>query len=277
VIRSSDPRSVPEPWILPLPSARWLGFVASVLTGIMWAPAVFGAEPTVATLLAQAGQAADAGKHAEAVELATQAIRRQPDHPAAYHLRGRERFCLNQIPESVADFDRHVALVPEQAPRQWERGIALYYAGKYQEGAEQFEKYQTFDGHDVENSVWRFLCMVPLVGVPQAQAVMLPIDQDRRVPMMQVYDLYRGQRKPEEVLQAAREGNPDPVALAGRLFYAHLYLALWYDAVGEPERARQYIDLAAEPRLQTNPRLNRYMWEVARIHQLRRRPAPPPK
>ena len=98
---------------------------------------------------------------------------------------------------------------------------------------------------------------------------MLPIRHDPRIPMMQIYDLYRGKLQPKDVLEAAQADEPSREQLAGRLFYAHLYLALYYDATGDRERAAQYIRLAAADDLGKNPLINRYMWDVARIHAAR--------
>jgi len=246
------------------PRSSWfLGYVFVVLANLD--ATVIGEDPDA--LIEQATAAAERGQHDEASRLATLAIEKDARATSAYYVRARERFRAGRIPEAVADFDKYVELRPEIEPRQWERGIALFYAGLFKKGAKQFELYQTFDGHDVENSVWRFLCMAPEVGVRRAQAVMLPIENDRRVPMMQVFELFRGKLKPEEVLAAARAGEPNDEALAGRLFYAHLYLGLWFEANGDGKQARRYIDLAADEKLKTNPRLNRYMWDVARIHQ----------
>jgi lipoprotein NlpI len=218
-------------------------------------------------LAERAMAAASRGASAEAIELATRAIQLDPTLAAAYKTRGRALFCTARISESIADFDKYVLLMPELEPRQWERGIAYYYAGKYKQGAAQFERYQSFEGHDVENSVWRFLCMAPDVGVAAAQATMLPIENDRRMPMMQIFDLFRGKCSPEDVLTAANSGKPDEMTLAGRLFYTHLYLGLWFDANKKKADAKRYIDLSATETLKSNPHINRYMWEVARIHQ----------
>ena len=156
---------------------------------------------------------------------------------------------------------------PEVASRQWERGIALYYAGKYQQGAEQFELYQTYHNSDVENSVWRFLCMVPDGGVEKARAAMLPIQDDRRVPMMEIFRLFRGQIQPEEVLAAVQRSGAEPKNRAAHRFYADLYLGLYFDALGKSAQAREHIGRAAAVGLKKNPFLNRYMWDVARIHK----------
>ncbi len=227
-----------------------------------------GAAPTAGELLEQALAASEQGDSQAAVELATRAIAADPKLAESYYYRGRERFRLGEIRAAVEDFDRYVELRPERASRQWERGIALYYAGKFAEGAKQFELYQTYHDNDVENSVWRYLCMVPTTGVKKAQSVMLPIRDDRRVPMMQIFELYRGNLTPQAVLEKCTDDDPPPDVLAGRLFYAHLYLGLYFEVKQQPELAAKYIRLAARKE-NREARVNRYMWDVARIHASR--------
>lgn len=83
-----------------------------------------------------------------------------------------------------------------------------------------------------------------------------------RVPLMAVYELFAGRARPEDVLAAVQEGKPTAEQLKMRLFYAHLYLGLYYEAAGDKKAAREYLELAAkEP-----PTLNFYMWDVARVH-----------
>jgi lipoprotein NlpI len=232
---------------------------------VLWANLARTGEDAGA-LLARAQAAAAKGDSEAAVELATAAIKQDVKLTSAYYLRGRERFRLGKVKESVADFDRYVELRPSVESRQWERGIANYYAEQYEKGAKQFELYQTFHNNDVENSVWRYLCMVPQHGIRKSRAVMLPIENDRRVPMMQVYELYRGNLKPDDVLAACKRDDPPPEVLAGRLFYAHLYLGLYYEVASQADLAAKYIKLAADEALADNSRINRYMWDVARIH-----------
>lgn len=188
------------------------------------------------------------------------------DVPTFHYLRGRVQFCLGQFEASVKSFDAYVKAAPNAESRQWERGISMYYARQYKRGAQQFELYQTFHDQDVENSVWRFLCMVPETGVKKARAVMLPIENDRRIPMMKVFEMYRGTATPQDVLNAARRGDPDASTLKGRLFYAHLYLGLYYEVLEKDALARKYIKLAADKSLTGHPGINTYMWDVARVH-----------
>lgn len=240
--------------------------VLVILVGSMNGASVIHGE-TAEELVVQAVKSSDQRDYARAIELAARAIELAPKHASGYMVRARALFCSAKIAESISDFDKYVELTPAAEPRQWERGIAYFYAGKFKQGATQFEHYQTYDGHDVENSVWRYLCMAPEVGVERARAVMLPIENDRRIPMMQLFELFRGKLQPDDVLLATKTGNPDPAVLAGRLFYAHLYLGLWFDAHGKQAEAIRYVQLAADETLKSNPHINTYMWEVARIHQ----------
>lgn len=253
----------------------FLRFVVGITVLAALQPGTARSEDDARELLDQALVAAAQGNSASAVLLTTKALQQDDKLAAAYYYRGREHFRLGKIKESVADFDRYVELRPEVASRQWERGIALYYAGKYDKGAKQFELYQTFHDNDVENSVWRYLCMVPDHGIEKSRAVMLPIKNDPRVPMMQVYELYRGNLKPAEVLAECKRDDPPAEVLAGRLFYAHLYLGLYHEVAGDEKLAKKYILLAADEELAKNPRINGYMWDVARIHASRlAKPAP---
>jgi lipoprotein NlpI len=153
----------------------------------------------------------------------------------------------------VADFDRFVQILPEQEPQHWQRGIALYYAGEYDRGRKQFESHQKVNTNDVENAVWHFICVARSQGVDKAKAALIPIEGDRRVPMKEIHALFAGKAKAADVLAAADD--------RGELFYAHLYLGLYYDAHGDKAKTREHIDKAANEFA-----MNHYMGDVARVH-----------
>jgi lipoprotein NlpI len=48
--------------------------------------------------------------------------------------------------------------------------------------------------------------------------------------------------------------------MSDRLFYAHLYIGLWYEAGGDVKRAREHIARAVEQQV------DHYMGDVARVH-----------
>lgn len=235
-------------------------FLTFILGLLLVAQVAQCADEDESELLRQATAASQRGELEKAIGLLSEVITKNGKQSQAYYLRGRENFRAGKIKESVADLDKHVELSPDTESRQWERGISYYYAGEFEKGAKQFELYQTYHDQDVENSTWRYLCMVPTVGVEKARDTILPISDDRRVPMMQIFDLYRGKLKPEEVLAAAEAGEPGKEALNQRLFYAHLYIGLWYEAAGKKDLAKQHI-LESE-----NHKIGHYMWDVAHIH-----------
>jgi lipoprotein NlpI len=185
-----------------------------------------------------------------------------PKRSEVFDLRGSEQFKRGLFAESVADFDRFLKDHPDEAPGHWRRGISLYYAGKYDEGRKQFGAYEKVDTNDVENAVWHFLCKARADGVEKARAAMLKIGKDKRVPMMQVYDLFHGDLKPDDVLAAAEAGDATAEQRRESLFYAHLYLGLYFDATGDKKKALEHLTPAAH-----KYGVNGYMGEVARVHE----------
>jgi lipoprotein NlpI len=144
-------------------------------------------------------------------------------------------------------------------PQLWQRGIALYYAGRYDDCRKQFEAHRTVNPADVENAAWHFLCVARAESPAKAKAALLPVGADARVPMRQVYELYKGAMTPQQVLDAGGTG-------LGGQFYASLYVGLYYEAIGDAARARTALETAASDRFRTS---GGYMHMVARVHVAR--------
>lgn len=216
---------------------------------------------SAAPLLVRADIHADVRDYAQAIADCDRALEIANTLAHAYYVRGRYRFCAGDVAGSVEDFQRFGELQPDSRQRLWENGLSLYYAGKFREGAEQFALYQTYHDNDVENSVWRYACMARDAGVQPARREMLPIRNDPRVPMMQIYALFRGEAQPENVLQAAQADDPAAEELRHRLFYAHLYLGLYYEAHGQPQASEKHMRTAID-----RYKIGHYMWDVANVH-----------
>jgi len=204
----------------------------------------------------------DWNKHDRAVADFTTCIELDPRNAEALNHRGSEQFKLGKIKESVADFDRFLELRPMARNSHWKRGISLYYLGRFEDGKKQFEGYEKVDTNDVENAVWHFICNARAVGVEKARGQILTIGKDRRVPMMQVYELFKGQLKPEEVLAAAEAGKVDAEQRKQQLFYAHLYLGIYHDILGDKKKALGHLTDAAG-----KYRIGHYMGDVAHVHE----------
>jgi lipoprotein NlpI len=211
------------------------------------------------TLRAAAHEALD--RYADAAADLTKVIDLDPKRADAYQRRGSVHFKLGKIDESITDFDRYLKLRPDQVPSHWQRGISYYYAKRYEDGQKQFEGYQTYDSNDVENGVWRYLCLARAVGKEKARAAMLKIGPDRRVPMREIYELFSGKATPDDVLAAVKKGDPEGDELRKRTFYAQLYLGLYFDAEGDRAKALRHLQTAVENRV------GHYMWDVARVHR----------
>lgn len=170
--------------------------------------------------------------------------------------RGVAYFQAGRIAESVEEFDTVVRLAPGQAPYLWQRGIALYYAGRFRDCREQFESHRTVNPDDVENAAWHFLCVARAESPERARAALLPVGPDPRVPMRQVYQMFQGILRPEQVLAAADRGVESE-------FYARLYVGLYFDALGQQTAALTHIRAAASDRYKA---AGGYMHMVARVH-----------
>ena len=199
--------------------------------------------------------------HARAteVEQVTAMIESQGGSAALYNRRGEANFRAGSVDSSIADFNRAIQLNPRLAPHHWQRGISLYYAGRFEEGYKQFESHQTVNPNDVENGVWHFLCRARANGIEDARAHMLPIAGDPRVPMAEIWRLFQGKGTVEDVFRAAE--RPGSGSVQDQLFYAHLYVGLYYEALDEGALASEHIQKAA-----TSPGATHYMGDVARVH-----------
>jgi len=176
---------------------------------------------------------------------------------------GVDAFYAAKPTESVAAFDKLIAMVPDSKPQLWQRGLSLYYTGDFKAGREQFETHQTVNTADVENAAWHFICVARAENVEAARKALIPIEGDTRVPMKQVHELFAGKATVEDVLKAAESG--EGVDLKNHRCYAHLYLGLYYEALGDEAKAKEHMLKAAK-----DFQMDHYMGKCAQVHvQLR--------
>ena len=180
----------------------------------------------------------------------------QNQSPQQIFERAVSDFEQGRVVEAATGFDTVARLEPGLAPQLWQRGIALYYAGRYKDCRAQFESHRTVNPNDVENAVWHFLCVARDESPARARTAMLPVGPDSRVPMRQIDEMFRGKRTPQEVLAAGG-------SQASGQFYAELYVGLYSEATGNKALALQHITNAAAPRFAA---AGGYMHTVARVH-----------
>jgi lipoprotein NlpI len=169
---------------------------------------------------------------------------------------GIDAFLAGRVEESVTLFDRVAKEAPSVAPELWQRGIALYYVGRYADCRRQFESHRTVNPNDVENPAWHFLCVAKLESPARAKAALLPVGPDQRSPMREVYQMFQGTLPPQQVLAAATDASSQ--------FFAELYVGLYYDALGNDKLALQHLRNAAADRFSRVA--GGYMPRVAQLH-----------
>ena len=180
-----------------------------------------------------------------------------------YQERGECYFMNGQMEEAVSDFDKFIEHFPSREPFLWQRGLALYCAEEFETGQAQFETHQTVNSQDVENAVWHFLCVARASDLETAREKLIPISGDSRVPMAQVHKMFAGEMEPDDVIKQADDLGDNAESKARNLYYAHLYVGLYYEVIGKPADSLNHMKLATES--QGIPR-GIVMGEVANVH-----------
>jgi lipoprotein NlpI len=186
----------------------------------------------------------------------THHLETEAHNPTLYIQRGMASFKLGDIPAAIDDFDRAEHLNPALTPYLWQRGIAYYYAGRFADGVTQFEQDLRVNRHDVEETVWRYLCQAQVQGPQVARADLWPVRTDQRPVMAWVYRLFAAECDAEMLLATHRASGRQAS------FYSQLYAGLYYEAAGEGELARHHITQAAAMQVWED-----YMGWVAWVHQ----------
>jgi len=186
---------------------------------------------------------------------------------------GDVAFAACDMPTSIEAFNSAAKLNPGLGPYLWQRGLAQYYAERYKDGVKQFETHQTVNSQDVENAVWHLLCAARFSDVEKARKKLIPITGDTRIPMSQVYEMFAGRMKPEEVIKAAHNSGglvqPGTQRHNLQLYYAHLYIGLYHEMLGKQELAIESMKEAQK--INPLPK-NNFMGVVAHVHLKLRNP-----
>jgi tetratricopeptide (TPR) repeat protein len=177
---------------------------------------------------------------------------------------GMRAFSQGKVEESISLFDAALSAQPELRPYLWQRGLSLYYADRFRDGAEQFAADVAVNPNDTEETIWNMLCqsLQSGIGFAAAQKNMLLVGYDRRPVMRAALELFRGETDEVPLKALAAKGS------ASDVFYAALYLGLFREAQGDVQGARQYITAAAaSPYSQQS---GDYMADLAKVHVQRR-------
>ena len=138
---------------------------------------------------------------------------------------GMAAFAEDRITDAIALYDSVIAENPAYKPYLWQRGLALYYADRFADGADQFATDVAVNPNDTEEQIWHLLCLAQIKegGLAAARPFKLTVGIDRRPVMRAAQKLFlSGGVEDERALAAlASDAASDP----GARFYASLYLS----------------------------------------------------
>lgn len=173
------------------------------------------------------------------------------DEPSRFHHeRAEVLFRLGRFEESVRDYDVAARFGwPHDDNSCWERGLAQYYAGDFHAGAEQFARYHRVGALDIENGLWRFLCIAEDEGLAKARETMFAYPRKLRTPFPALLALYMDAGTADAVLEEANAETTSSEAHTESLFYAHYYLGKYYEIIDDNKNALIHINESLNHRI----------------------------
>ena len=197
---------------------------------------------------------------------------------------GMAAFAANHVEQSIEIYDALIRQDRTRTPYLWQRGLALYYAGRYAEGATQFANDVAVNPNDTEEQIWHLLClskMDDIASLSNARPQKLTVGTDRRPVMRLVQQLFLTDTTNSNSNSNSNSNNnnnnnntnttdnaattPPPLsdtertlrqmvtvtdrtttASLGNPFYAALYLSLYYESCNRDALAQQFMLTALE-------------------------------
>lgn len=163
-----------------------------------------------------------------------------------FQLRGCAFFKLGNLNAAVTDWKTFLKLKTDKEADHWQICVAYALLGRYEDGRAQFEWHKTVNDEDMEVALWHFLCVARTLGLEQARKNLMAAKGEKRVPMAELHELFKGTGSEASVWLAVEDGFPDEEERTKRTFYANYYLGLYREAQGNFEEARSFIQAAVE-------------------------------
>ena len=178
--------------------------------------------------------------------------------------RGDLRMFLGNTAGALTDYSAMIEVDPAQDRPHWRRGIALYFAKRFEDASQQFARYHEYDSRDRENGIWKFLCDIRAKGVSHARSNMLPYNRFDRHPFPQLYDLFLGSSSVQQYDTAVvGEVSRSEMVRFFHLYYRGVYRAELGDKKGIDDIRDAVSVFPAEHVAEFGPG---YMWHCARLH-----------
>ena len=174
------------------------------------------------------------------------------------HDRAGALFRVERFELSLEDYDASIAVgIPHDEDSCWERGLVYYYLGRFDDGRKQFEGYHKVGPKDIENGIWRYLCIAENSSLKKAIETFYPYPQKDRIPFPALHALYSGTGTAEAVLEEADSGPPG--RRVTQRFYGHYYIGKYFEVTRDFKRAHEHFEKAV------THKIGHFMYDCARV------------
>ncbi|MCC2615332.1 lipoprotein NlpI [Aestuariibacter halophilus] len=173
------------------------------------------------------------------------AISLKPDLAEAHNSLGIHYTQQMEFIQAYEAFDSTLDINPDYDYAFLNRGIALYYGGRPDLAAQDFDRFYAQDKQDPYRALWTFIAEreVDLSRAQQNLRVVRQALSDDNWATLLV-DLYLGQASEREVLSALIVGVRNQRQLTDRLCEAYFYLGKYHASRGNKGKASNYFKLA---------------------------------
>lgn len=175
-----------------------------------------------------------------------QSLSLKPDQPDVFNILGVYFTQNGHYDAAYEAFDSTLELDDSHSYAERNRGIALYYGGRYRLAYQDLLNHYQEDRDDPYRLIWLYLVERDWQGESQAQQALLTRKANAETTGWgwQLVDMYLGVISERELLEQLAAQGKDNQQLAERLCEAYFYLAKRYQYQGDNDRAVALYKLA---------------------------------
>ena len=198
----------------------------------------------------------------------SQALAIRPDMPEVFNYLGIYLTQTGNFDAAYEAFDSVLELDPTYSYARLNRGIALYYGGRYALAQDDLQAFYQDDPNDPFRSLWLYLAERELNQEQALEALSQRYNKANRSQWgWNIVEFYLGKISEKTLMERLQADATDNTSLAEHLSETDFYLGKHYLSLGEKSSASALFKLTVANNVH-NFVENRYaLWELARLGQ----------